>query len=219
MKTHELARENTQENTKNFSRDLFKNKLEHRFIQTRRSLVIALTSPASGCGKTTILKYLSDKYDAYPTHLKTPFTDMLKVLLRSAGMGHDEIMRSFEGNLRDVKLKTFGYKTPRELQILLGQHWGHGMVSQDIWVDLWKLQLHTAPLVVVDDIRQPNEYEAVRGNDGILVRVMRDQNNGRQAVDGLIDNLQVHHTIYNSGTVEELHAQIDVMMAVIGRTL
>jgi dephospho-CoA kinase len=85
--------------------------------------------------------------------------------------------------------------------------------------------------VVITDLRQPNEYEWARANGFTIVRVMAPRevrierakslsdafelNHLTHETESHIDTFSVDYTLENNGTVDELKAQVDAILAQI----
>lgn len=74
----------------------------------------------------------------------------------------------------------------------------------------------TSDVVVVTDVRFPNEAELVRSNDGLLVRINRqgpstDTHSSETAMDGYTPDL----VIDNTGTLDALKANVSLLAKII----
>lgn len=102
-------------------------------------------------GKTTASQHLLTVLPHYWT--TAAFADPIKDMLRVMGV-------SCEDEFKDVVHPVFG-KTPRYLMQTLGTQWGRNMVGNDTWVKHFA-EKHGSNLVVVSDVRYPNEANLVR---------------------------------------------------------
>jgi dephospho-CoA kinase len=120
-----------------------------------------------------------------------------------------------EGMLYPIRLKKlvdqYGWevaKQSNEVRILLqrlGSEAGRDQLGENVWVDAL-FNKAQAPLIVITDVRFPNEAEAIKQRGGIIVRVERE---GYGPING-------HHSevafkgqnilIHNSGTPKDLLA-------------
>ena len=73
------------------------------------------------------------------------------------------------------------FTSSRRFQQLLGTEWGREMVAQDFWIRCWQAEVgdhaatHFGPLLVCsDDCRFANEFDAIRKEGGIVVRIERE---------------------------------------------
>jgi predicted kinase len=131
------------------------------------SRVIGLAGYA-GAGKSTIAKQLCEQHGF--TLIK--FAGPLKDMLRAVGMTEAEL----EGDLKQTPSDLFCNHTPRHVMQSLGTEWGRKIIGADFWVNCWKRRVREAlsldASVVVDDVRFPNEIEAVKGF-GAMIWVQR----------------------------------------------
>lgn len=134
--------------------------------------LIAIYSPAPQSGKSTIANYLVDKYG----YTKVPFASILKEMARpiftSLGYTFQDIY-GFETTQKEVMLPVIG-TTPRRIYQTLGTEWGRNMINADLWIKLWEARAKQHELVVVDDMRFPNEMEKVKEMGGICLKIVRN---------------------------------------------
>lgn len=66
-------------------------------------------------------------------------------------------------------------KTPRHAMVTLGTEWGRDMIGRKFWTDLWKAAVASsyAQIIIVDDVRFPEEVQLVRNLGGIVIAVER----------------------------------------------
>ena len=173
-------------------------------------------------GKSTAADYLTLFYDFQPF----AFADPLKRYLHEI----------FPHVPREPK--------PRRLLQLFGQKMRE--IDPDVWVNLTMrrideyLRLNPCecgrsvlkPRVVVTDCRQQNEYDRLRAEGFVFVRINADDElRIRRALEVgddftaedlahetelLIDSFDVDYEIDNNGTTSELYAQIDAIMHDLG---
>jgi hypothetical protein len=153
-----------------------------------------------GSGKTTAALYLCDKH----YYMRTRFAEPLKNMLRALGCSEAEI----DGAKKQEPCDLFGGKTPRLAMQLLGTEWGRALYP-DIWVMAWYRSLRSKR-VVADDVRFPNEADAVRELGGIVIGLRRGalvsefDNHASEAMD-----FEPDVWIDNNGTTEELYDKLD----------
>lgn len=155
-------------------------------------------------GKTTAALHLANDYDGWNRHR---FAGPLKKMLMCLGLTIEQV----DGNLKEVPdTKVLGGVTPRKAMQLLGTEFGRESIHENIWLDAW---IATMPddNVVCDDVRFPNEAEAIRGRGGCLIRIERPTNDNFErshASEGQ-DLGPYHYTIQNDGTIPELYARVN----------
>lgn len=138
---------------------------------------------------------------------------MTAVLLRTLGYDMETILEMLEGELKEKPLFPNGV-TPRHLMRTLGTEWGRDCVYGNLWVDLALIQasrlMEAGKSVVIDDLRFPNEYEAIKDRGGECWSVDRP---GKKIEtdhpsEGLLDSYPFDKTINNGGSLEDLHRAI-----------
>lgn len=136
--------------------------------QPARGRLIALCG-LKHAGKSNAAASLAEALPAGRVRFAGPLKDMLRAL----GLTEEEI----EGALKEEPSSKLCGKSPRHAMVTLGTEWGRQMIGEDIWVEAWKRavrpHLERGVDVLTEDLRFPNEYEAVRSLGGIVVRVTR----------------------------------------------
>ena len=176
--------------------------------------LVALTG-AAGSGKSTVAKYLSEgrhsHYGSNVPFVRTKFSGTLKkMLMQIPNVTIDMI----EGKLKEEPQELFGGKTPREVMQTLGTEWGRASVYSKIWLDSWERSVCDLTYVVVEDLRYLNEAELVKNRGGEIWRIKRPdyQCNGHIS-ETEMKGIEPDLTISNSGSLGELHAMIDNILA------
>ncbi|OQV53373.1 dephospho-CoA kinase [Bacillus velezensis] len=186
---------------------------------------LALTAPLRA-GKSQAAGYLSLYYDIHTF----AFSDELK----------DVFHRAFPHIPRDPK--------PRKLYQEFGE-WAREAFGENVWVDacMAKVDAYTAIFsrkcdcglapslknrVLIEDVRQQNEYDRLRAEGFTIVRITAPEElrieRARKAGDDFdlvaLDHptekalltFEVDYEIMNDGTYEQLYAKLDELMAEVG---
>lgn len=165
--------------------------------------VIALTG-AAGSGKSTAADYLIRQHG----YERVKFAGPLKDMMRALGFGEDDI----EGGDKELSNSLLCNKTPRHAMQTLGTEWGRKCIGEDFWAILWKDTaesiLAKKGRVVVDDLRFPNEAEAIRKVGGVIVKL-----EGRGGIAGAHASeagCGTHDVVVeNDGCIVDLYANVD----------
>ena len=174
--------------------------------------VIGLYSPAPQSGKTAVA-YELQQHGYISVSFAGPLKRMLSVFLNSAGYGHDMI-ESMLFEHKEEKIPEFGV-TPRHLMQTIGTEWGRECIGPDVWVDVWKSSvmkwLDGGLNVVVDDMRFPNEWDAVRDLGGecwYITRPRTAKPESEHASEGALDSHGFDMRLINDGTLPDLYNQV-----------
>ena len=136
--------------------------------------LIGLYSPSPGCGKTTVAKALSP-YGYERVSFAQPMRDMLAPFLQALGYSESYLNDSWR---KDSRLLELGV-SPRHLMRTLGTEWGRDCVHTEVWALLALKRIEDirmrGGLVVVDDVRFPNEAELIRRHGGQLWKIEREE--------------------------------------------
>ena len=172
--------------------------------------VIGLYSPAPQSGKSTVARFLAESYG----YEIVPFAHTLKRMTRVFLLSFYGEIATFawmDANKDLVVFEKAGHDiTVRYLMQTLGTEWGRELLGRDVWVDLWRHSVSDKLLVVADDMRFPNEFEAVHALGGETWCVIRDsaERSTAHTSEGALDNRVFSHYIYNDRSVEQLHAYL-----------
>lgn len=192
-----------------------------------KPLRIALTGRMRS-GKSTIADHLWLNHD----FAKVSFASSLKQLAdRLFSHLYEPIYEDcpFSEGGRTVK----EYRKPRALLQELGQKMRE--IDEDVWIKQAEQDVELAEAwrstagVVIDDLRQPNEYEWARANGFIIIRVEASEElrlrRAKQAGDSFsaedmahdteqhADGFSVDYVITNDGDLDDLKRQVDEIMS------
>src|SRR5690606_34022195 len=143
---------------------------------------------------------------------------------------------SFGGKLKYYADRIFdvseGDRKPRAIYQQFGQLCR--TIDEDVWIKHAEFSVQQAldsrstRGIVIDDMRQPNEYEWCRENGFVIVRVTAPEDvrleRARQAGDifdaddlaheteSYVDSFEVDAEISNEGTLDDLYAQVDALI-------
>ena len=185
-------------------------------------MLIGLYSSAPQSGKSTVASLLCEHHDYLVTPFAGTLKEMLRVLLLDLGVSHQETERLLFVD-KEEPLMILGGKTCRYALQTIGTEWGRKMIWGDLWIQAWKQQVRQSRsvgqrLIVADDMRFPNEFDAIRSLGGITVRVKRSgaaEKAGavmNHASQGALDDYVFDYTIENNGDLVDLKRAVDKLM-------
>lgn len=174
------------------------------------SRLIGLYSPSPGCGKTTVAAILGGTRIGFADPLRA----MIRAMMIEAGIHPDAALRLLT-IYKEMPIPQLGGRSARYLLRTLGTEWGRDLIDVDIWVDIAMGKLSRAKgLVVIDDMRFPQEREAVLRAQGEVWRIDRpghESNPEHRSDAGLEDGYGWDRSIINSGTLADLAAAVTTM--------
>ncbi len=123
-------------------------------------IIIPIGPPLSG--KSTFAKHLPGN----PKVLS--FAEPIYRMLGEV-VGHTKINYLRDTNHKEAGLSELGGVSLRYALQTLGTDWGRNMIWPDIWVDRLFREAEAFDVVVIDDLRFPNEYREAKERGGVFV--------------------------------------------------
>lgn len=178
-------------------------------MSDREQMIIGLYSPVPQSGKSEVARELS-RFG----FIRKGFADALKAMalalflklgFTEAEAGH--YIGTGEG--KETPLPELGGKTPRQAMQTIGTEWGRKLIADDFWVRS-VLNDRRPDMLVIDDVRFPNEFDAIRKEGGQVWRVYRP---GREAPnnhpsEGLLEGRKFDEEIVNDAGLTELATKV-----------
>lgn len=185
--------------------------------ERQESVVIGMIGRA-GSGKDTVADYLVQKYG----YTKIAFADPLKKAVQIMFDIDDDHM--YDRELREVELPDWKPWSTRKLLQFVGTELMRNQVDEDIWMKNAVSRAKKLQKAVISDARFPNEVDGVREMLAdhakvVFIRVSRpghlDAQGGIKghASEAMIDDLNADVDIVNDGTLEDLYAKVDRVIA------
>lgn len=190
--------------------------------------LIGLCSHAPGCGKSTVARRLERHHGFRVVPFAQPLKRVVATLLVEAGYSGVDAWRFVtDAAAKSEPLELIpGNPTPRRLLQITGTEWGRELIHERLWVELWMRQaerlLAAGHSVVADDLRFPDEADAVRDLGGLVLYLERpgmalDPAVLGHASEGGISRESADWVVQNDGTIEELEERVDELMEGAGR--
>lgn len=176
-------------------------------------MIVAFSGP-KGAGKSTAMRAVGPmslaEFDAGTVgkagFVHVYFASVLKSMLAVI----DPALLDHE--TKEVPSDILCGKTPRWAMQSLGTEWGRNCIGENLWVNAWARTadrvLNAGRFVVVDDLRFPNEYEAVKEREGIVIEVKRPgfQRSTEHASEAWAP--PADHIVMNDGTPADLERAV-----------
>lgn len=167
--------------------------------------LIGLHSPYPQAGKSTVAGILMRERRYSVRSFAEPIKRMAADLLATAGFTSKEIGYY----MAEGKEETIPYPIGVSFRYLcqtLGTEWGRNLVSTNLWVDVAFQPEFPGRGVVFDDVRFPNEVEAIRAAGGRIWCVHRGslESHGGHPSEGAIPLSDMDVFINNSGDLDHL---------------
>lgn len=160
-----------------------------------------------GCGKSTVARVFAD-HGFIIVPFSSPLKAMLGALLAGRGVSAEEVARMLTGDKKEQPHWALNGRSPRQAMQWLGTEWGRDLMSSTFWVDAWRDQAMRHSRVVVDDVRFPNEVEAIKAMGGALIRVVRPAlvAGDTHISENHITSLKADRQIMNAGDLSRLES-------------
>ena len=158
----------------------------------------------SGAGKDTAADIIVNKLLAEGVASKLSFASELKKLCRSLfPMLHSEEDYNRRRDLREVKKKRYNNMTAVDIWIHVGQSMRE--VDPNVWINKLHNTAKNLPssIVVIPDVRSPNEVEFVKKN-GIMIRLEAEDTK----VNAMDNKFDCDYTIHNPKDSLELFGSL-----------
>lgn len=166
-------------------------------------VVVAFIGPA-GCGKSTAAARLVER-----GYSLLKFAHPIKMMLRAIGLEEEHL----EGDRKEVPCDLLGGASPRRAMQTLGTEWGRTIIHPDIWVNAWLRvavwRLQNGQRLVIDDLRYPNELDAVLRLGGVTLRIVRKDAFQCEAHDSETQHIISQRVIVNDGAQEDFLRSVD----------
>ena len=135
--------------------------------------IYAFAGPEGG-GKSTAAKMVVDAHMPGDATV-IGFAEPIKHMMLSLGVPYKNLYGTQAE--KEEPLDILCGKSARYAMQKLGTEWGRQMIGDDIWVNAWKARVKKAAehTVVADDLRFPNEVEAVKSFGGTTMVLTRDE--------------------------------------------
>ena len=174
-------------------------------------LTIGLYSPGPGHGKTTVAYALKNRGFEIVSFAE-PLRSMAYSLLMDLGLTPGDAWRALHESKNDV-IPSLGV-SGRYLLRTLGTEWGRDLVHQELWLKSWIARAGDTPLVVVDDVRFPNEAEMLRKRGAVLWLITSEREGFEQVEanhrsDGALGGIRFERHVRNDSNLGELVLKVE----------
>lgn len=182
-----------------------------------KQTIIGLYSPVMQSGKSTVAEYLCRHHSFQQISFAGPLKEMADKFFECLGVAENVRIAMLYGGLKEQRLPEIGV-TPRHVMQTLGTEWGRQCIDTNLWV---KTAMRRARLstrnIVIDDLRFPNEFDAIRDAGGFCVKLVRPglgepSKTVGHASEGALDGRLFNFTLTNDSTIGALYSRVDAMM-------
>ncbi|MFN4091652.1 MAG: hypothetical protein ACK4FG_01995 [Brevundimonas sp.] len=145
----------------------------------------------------------------------TMLKQMLALMLQMQGLDDETIHRMLHDDLKEVPTPFLNSQTPRYAMQSLGTEWGRNLIHPNLWVDATMRAAENFDLVIIPDVRFPNEVKAILDRGGSVYRINREgvERDDHES-EALVDTLQVTGDIYNTaGSAEDFQREISLFLS------
>lgn len=176
-------------------------------------MLIGLYGP-SRAGKDSVAQILVDDF-GYEQRAQA--AAIRKILLQV-----DPILEKDDGNLIGLKelflecgedwdkVKAVS-KESVDLMIKLGQAC-RDVIGLDVWLNTALPPANSTAKIVISDVRQPNEYDAIKDHGGKIWKIIRPGVEMR-GMDGLLDDRHFDAVLHNRGSLVDLRGMVQATIS------
>jgi hypothetical protein len=173
-----------------------------------RPVIIAIYSPAPQSGKTTVSNLIGDGFGRELGALRVSFASCLKEMVEKIFQYSDipeadklDFPNNYPrpyvyGDRKEIPLEMFGGRSTRYAMQTLAL-WGKENFGEDFWLKMGvseATQYNNEGLdVVIDDLRYKNEYDALKAEDALFIKVIRPSAKNPENHFGSEGNLDNEH--------------------------
>jgi hypothetical protein len=182
--------------------------MNNSYDRERGAMIIGLYSPAPQSGKTAVANMLAQEGFA-AVSFASPLKRMACEFLVSLGYREDEATRLVWTD-KPFVVPEVGCSVRHILQTL-GTEWGRERLGPDLWVRCWEAQASRQDRVIADDVRFPNEAQAVKAKGGRMWKIVRPSatHDGQHISEGSLDDWDgFDAVIQNDGSLSDLRAKV-----------
>jgi len=178
-------------------------------MATNQPMIIGLYSPVPGSGKTTLATFMEESFGFERLSFATPIKSMVHTLClwsRYEGDCNEFLMPQN----KETPIPSLNYKSVRELCQSLGVDWAKTHLGEDIWVQILFERASYDKPIIIDDVRFPIEYEAIKARGGRVCQIIRPTATlpNSHPSEGLLEDRLFDRVLYNKGTKQEFYQQI-----------
>lgn len=160
-------------------------------------------------GKSTVANFLENHHGYIRLKFAQVLKDMLAVFLTNFV---NDPWVYLEGDKKEEVVPGLNV-TGRHLMQTLGTNWARHHIGLDTWIIATLNKLDSDRHYVIDDMRFPNEYEALTKKGFITIRLVGyGEITSQHESESQLDNFPFDYVIYNDSTIEELLTKINVII-------
>lgn len=140
----------------------------------------------------------------------------------------------FEQSKQDWNVVKAASKETTDLMIRLGQSC-RDVLGKGVWLDsvmpgpcsCKKVKLNNGDIVpgectcakiVISDVRQVNEYRAIKERGGVIWKITRPASSEKRGMDGLLDHLDFDAHLHNRGSLVDLRGMVQGTLVSLSNT-
>lgn len=188
-------------------------------LSVKPGVLVALYSSVMESGKSETAKVFRDTYGFRVMKFAGPLKDMTRAFLKAVGV--EDIEQYVEGPRKMEALPGLRGLTARRVMQTIGTEWGRQTLYPDFWCDIAmvgvKAALARGENVVLDDLRFPNEFVAVKAAGAVTVRIIRPDapNPPETPYERQLDGHVFDQWLWNDSTIAKLHKRTSVLASCI----
>lgn len=183
------------------------------------TFIVGLTGLA-GSGKDTAAHHLAEALQARGKRcMRMAFADPIRQALMAIGVPSSYI---YDRDLKEADVPGFG-ASYRKLAQTLGTEWGRDTINPNLWVSVLETRLmglqRKPDVLIITDVRMPNEADWITSQGGMLVRVERKGLASVRQHASEAGLAQADNVLHNDADLNNLRARCGSLSTVVLATM
>lgn len=174
----------------------------------------------AGAGKSVAARTIENEHNGEVVKFAGALKAMLRAFYAYLEVDQETIERKLEGDLKEVPCSHLAWNTPRYAMQTLGTEWGREQISNKLWIyvamEKADRAIERGKVAVFDDMRFPNECQAIKDEGGLTIRLVAPKNRRdagtTHASEAQVSSLPVDYEVRNDDTIRTLEQRVSMVV-------